>query len=172
MKAKFLFIGLLITLVSFANPPEEGKSIFLSRCAACHSVNKPLTGPALAGIDQRRSIEWITSFVQSSQSMVKKGDTAALALFQRFNKVPMPDHSDLSADDIKNIVSYIKSETKIVSEEIPFARPETKKTNYSPLSLRNYSVFIGYFFVLIGLIASLYFAVQLKSFQQARKLAD
>lgn len=173
MKTSLLFfVWMASSIAATANPPEEGKTIFLSRCAACHNVNKPMTGPALAGVDQRRSFEWITSFVQSSQSMVKKGDTAALAVFQRFNKVPMPDHADLNADDIKNIVSYIKAETKTVTDEAPFARPGAKKTMYSPLSLQNYWVFIGFFFAVIGLIASLYFAVQMKSFQLSKKLGD
>ena len=31
---------------------KEGKTIFSTRCAGCHNVNKTLTGPALAGVDQ------------------------------------------------------------------------------------------------------------------------
>jgi len=96
-----LFAIWAITIV-YANPPEEeGKTIFTSRCAACHNVNKVLTGPALAGVDQRRSIEWIVKFVKSSQGLVKSGDKDAVALFQKFNRIAMPDHPDLTADNIK-----------------------------------------------------------------------
>ena len=76
MKIKKLFLGLVILLsiaiFVHATPPEEGKTIFISRCAACHNVNKVMTGPALAGIDQRRSLEWITKFIHSSQTLVKR----------------------------------------------------------------------------------------------------
>jgi cytochrome c2 len=48
---------LLISSTIWAKPtPEEGKTIFSTRCAGCHNVNKVLTGPTLVGVDQRRSI--------------------------------------------------------------------------------------------------------------------
>ena len=45
MKIKMILLGFMLTTAIYlpANPPsEEGKSIFLARCAACHNVNKPL----------------------------------------------------------------------------------------------------------------------------------
>ena len=81
MKIKKLSLVLIIllstTIFVHATPPEEGKTIFINRCAACHNVNKVMTGPALAGIDQRRSLEWITKFIHSSQTLVKSGDKDA-----------------------------------------------------------------------------------------------
>ena len=158
----------------YATPPiEEGKSIFLSRCAACHNINKKLIGPALAGVDQRHSTDWIISFVHSSQSMVKKGDSAALALFTKFNKIAMPDHGDLTNENIKSIVDYIKMESKAVTEnKAPFSKPTKQRPFYQPLTIHNYSFFIGYFFVIIALISSLFFAVQLKTFEQKKRSAD
>src|ERR1043165_3643962 len=114
MKTKItLTVSLLIWVASTINasPPDtDGKNIFMSRCAACHNINKILTGPALAGIDQRRNIDWIISFVQSSQSVIKKGDVYATALFEKFNKIQMPNHPDLTPDNIKSVVAYIKSQ--------------------------------------------------------------
>ena len=81
MKIKFLFFSFLIIsgIAAYAAPPvEEGKTIFAARCASCHNVNKVLTGPALAGVHERRSIDWIVSFVKSSQAMVKSGDKDAI----------------------------------------------------------------------------------------------
>ncbi len=166
-----LVMAFTIAVIAKANPPiEEGKSIFLSRCAACHTVNKNLTGPALSGIDERRSMDWIISFVHSSQTMVKNGDSAALALFEKFNKVPMPDHTDLTDENIKNIVAYIKTESKLVSKDTaPFAIPGKKKPFYLPISIRNYGFFIGYFAAVLALILALYFAVQLKTFERNKR---
>jgi cytochrome c551/c552 len=168
MKSKLLLIALtLVTFTSFATPPlEEGKAIFSSRCAACHNINKTLTGPALAGVDQRRSIDWIISFVHSSQSVIKNGDKEALALFEKFNKIPMPDHKDLSADNIKSIVEYIKSESKTESDKPPFSRPGKLRPNYIPLSITNYGFFLGYLLVVTLLIAGMVFAVHVKSMQR------
>lgn len=112
-KSVLFFLTFLLTLVAQAAPPvEEGKSIFTARCAGCHSVHKILTGPALAGVDQRHTIDWIINFVHSSQTVIKKGDPQAVALFAKFNRIPMPDHPDLSAGQIKNIVEFIKTEAK------------------------------------------------------------
>src|SRR5688572_6757319 len=91
----YLTLGLsMIAINANANPdpPKDGKLIFNSRCAACHNVNQVLTGPALAGVHDRRSMDWIIKFVRSSQAMVKNGDKDAVAIYEKFNKIPMPDH--------------------------------------------------------------------------------
>jgi cytochrome c551/c552 len=154
-----------------ANPIEEGKTIFTSRCAACHNVNKVMTGPALAGLDQRRSIDWIVKFVISSQTMVKNGDKDAVAVFNQFNKIPMPDHPDLTAEHIKSIVEYIKSESKPAgAEKAPFAKPSVKDTGYRPLTLqKDYGFFIAFLVAVVMLTAALVFAVHLSKFRLAMK---
>ena len=170
MKTKILLFAfvMLSTFSTFATPPvEEGKTIFSARCASCHNINKVLTGPALAGVHERRSIDWIVSFVKSSQSLVKAGDKDAVAIFEQFNKIPMPDHPDLSDDNIKSIVEYIKTEgTAAASETAPFAKPTKLRPNYAPLSSSNYGFFIGYLSAVGILIAALLMAVQLKQYER------
>jgi cytochrome c551/c552 len=168
MRTKLLLLGIVwlggITKI-FADPIEDGKTIFMTRCAACHNVNKQLTGPALAGVDQRHSIDWIINFVHSSQKLVTGGDKAAVELFQRFNGVTMPDHPDLTEENIKSIVDYVKSATVIADNKAPFAKPSKLQPYYRPLSIwQDYLVFLVYFFVVVLLIITLLFAVRLKSF--------
>lgn len=170
MKIRFFLLLLACVIggnkVSAYNPPlEKGKQIFSTRCAACHNVNKTLTGPALAGIDERRTLSWIVSFVRSSQKLVKNGDKDAIAVFEQFNKIPMPDHADLNEEDIKSIVEYIRSEAKpAVVEKAPFAKPSELKPNYRPLSIqKNYGFFISFFIVVGLLILVLLFAVHVRN---------
>lgn len=179
MKNKKLVMGLvaLLGLVPFAfgNPPvEEGKVIFNSRCAACHNVNKTLTGPALAGVDERRSIEWLTKFIVSSQTLIKSGDQEAIAVFEKFNKVPMPDHPDLTADHVKSIVEYIKSEAKPVeASAAPFAKPTQLQTQYKPLTIqKDYGFFIAYLVAVAVLIAVMVFMVRLNRFRNRQRESD
>ena len=160
-----LFVLLSMTVIA-APPIEDGKAIFTTRCAGCHNVNKPMTGPALAGVDKRRSMDWIIGFIQSSQTMVKKGDKDAVALFEKFNKIPMPDHSDLTEAHIKSVVEFVKSETKEVNEEIPFATPEKIRPNYTPISLTDYGVFIGFLGAVAVLILVLLFAVEISALKR------
>ena len=175
MKTRIIIIlALLMPAFAKADPPESGKNIFMSRCASCHNVNKQLVGPALAGVDQRRSLDWIVKFVNSSQTLIKSGDTTALALYQKFNNMPMPDHSDLGADEIKQIVEYIKSEAKPAStDQAPFAKPGRKPENYKPLSLqKDYGIFFGFLIVVGLLIASLLFAVRVNEYKNKLRKVD
>lgn len=170
MRTKFLLSLMILagtTMIVHASPPDDGKTIFTIRCSACHNINKILVGPALAGVDQRRPIDWIINFVHSSQTIVKSGDTYAVALFQKFNKVQMPDHPDLTADNIKSVVAYIKSQAISGDSKALFAKPTTLRPYYLPLSItRNYGFFIGYIAVVIMLVMALLFAVQSNNFQQ------
>ncbi len=163
MKNKIISVILFfISLSGLATPPDEGKNLFQARCAACHNVNKELTGPALAGIDQRRPLEWIVNFVHSSRSVISGGDKYAVALFDKFNKVPMPDHPDLSEENIKDIVAYINSAaTAPVTENNRYAPPDPVRPGYLPLSLKkDYVLLLIYLGAVATLIATLLFAVQ------------
>lgn len=165
MKTKiFLTATILFTaLITLAAPPsEEGKTIFAARCAACHNVNKILVGPALAGVDERRSIDWIVKFVHSPQTIIKSGDSYAVALFNKF-KVQMPDHADLTADNIKSIVEYIKTESQVSTEKaVATTEPVTPQTNYFSLILSNRGLLVSSLALVAILIAALWFLIRVQ----------
>lgn len=170
--AVFLFaIVSLLSIYTLAAPPaDEGKSIFLARCASCHNVHKTLVGPALAGISDRRPTNWIVRFVQSSQSMIKSGDKEAVALFAQYNNIPMPDHADLSAEKIKGIIDYITAETKTAAatEKPPFARMTKLRPAYVPLAITDYPFFISLAVVVLLLVLGLLALVKVKEYDRAR----
>ncbi|MDP9229323.1 MAG: cytochrome c [Bacteroidota bacterium] len=145
-----------------------GKTIFTARCGSCHNINRILVGPALAGVDQRHSIEWIVSFVHSSQTVIKGGDKIATALFEKFNKMQMPDHPDLSKNDITSIVDYIKSQGNATAsiDKDPFEKPSMLHPAYLPLSLSNYGFFLGFFIIVALLILTLLFFVRVKEYER------
>lgn len=150
-----------------ANPVEDGKAIFMTRCAGCHNVNKTLTGPALAGVEKRHSIDWIVKFVQSSRTLVQGGDKEAVAIFQQFNSVPMPDHPDLTDENIKSVVEYIQSAVVVKDTRAPFARPGRRQTMYKPLSLTSdYQVFAVYLLAVALLVGVLLLAVRLRKLHE------
>ena len=101
--------------------------------------------------------------------MIAKNDKDAVALFNQFNKVTMPDHSDLTPDNIKNIVAYIKTQVSTSTEKAPFATPYKVRPAYKQLTIDNYGFLISYVglvFLLVGLLVS---AVYIKDLQRAKE---
>ena len=118
-----LFMGALAIFLSIGHSQdgwtqEPGEQIFQTTCFACHTIGGGrLVGPDLAGVHDKRSQEWLERFVASSQSMVKDGDAEAVALFEEFNRVPMPD-SFISEEQIRQVLSYIKSQSSSQTADI------------------------------------------------------
>jgi len=110
-----LVAGLLLmgSPVAQAQDAVAGKAIFEGNCAACHSIDADVVGPALKDAHKRRGEEWLIKFIKNSQELVQAGDKDAVALFEKFNKVPMPAFgSSLSDDDIKNVIAFITAESE------------------------------------------------------------
>jgi len=155
----------IITCVFSIPPVDEGKMIFTSRCASCHNVNKVVVGPALAGVSDRHTEDWIIKFVHSSQTVIKGGDKTATDLYEKFNKVPMPDHTDLSATSIKSILAYIKAETKTSTEAVGF-RPNQLRTPYTPVLSTNWEFFTGYMVLVLLLASAMILLVRVKEIER------
>ncbi len=111
-----LVIGILAFFVSTSYSQEvatldPGEQVFQATCFACHTIGGGrLVGPDLAGVHERRSQEWLESFVKSSQSMINDGDADAVALFEEYNRMPMPD-SLVSDEQVKQVLSYIVAQS-------------------------------------------------------------
>lgn len=87
---------------------ESGAEAFQDGvCNACHTIGGGrLVGPDLAGINQRRSRDWLVDFIRSPQSVIQNGDPNAVALLDEYNGILMPD-APISEDEILAILSYI-----------------------------------------------------------------
>jgi len=135
-----LFMGALAIFVSIGHSQdgwtqEPGEQIYQTTCFACHTIGGGrLVGPDLAGVHDRRSQEWLERFVASSQAMINDGDAEAAALFEEFNRVPMPD-SFISEEQIRQVLSYIKSQSSdqtadvapSEAEQVPATAPASEK---------------------------------------------
>jgi mono/diheme cytochrome c family protein len=87
----------------------SAQELFQTRCAVCHTIGGGrLVGPDLSGVDQRRSEEWIIAFVQHSQQMVAARDPDAVAIFEEYDQIMMPDQ-DLYDEEIRGIIEYIRT---------------------------------------------------------------
>lgn len=110
----FVFSGKQVFAQRDAVPtdPEiisQGEQLFSEyQCNTCHKVESKLVGPALAGVYDRREIDWIYKWVKNSQALVAAGDAQAVALFNEFNKVPMAPY-DLEDAQIMSIMAYVRN---------------------------------------------------------------
>ncbi len=48
-----LLLTFSTSLTAQEGDPANGKSLFNSNCAACHKLDKPMTGPALRNVEAR-----------------------------------------------------------------------------------------------------------------------
>ena len=105
----FLFITLSSSIGNQLNA-QDGKALFSQNCASCHAVNKKLTGPALAGVEDR----WpekknLYAWIKNSAAFLKTGDPYANKLYNEYNKTAMNLFPGLADKDIDAILAYIKT---------------------------------------------------------------
>ncbi|TDS15794.1 cytochrome c3 family protein [Sphingobacterium paludis] len=117
--AKTMSVSMMLLFavtMSNAQDVKEGQTLFKSKCTTCHSVTKKVVGPALAGMTERHDEEWLVKWIKNSQAMVAAGDPTAVQLFEENNKLVMTAFTDLSDDQIKNIIAYVKDEETKAAE--------------------------------------------------------
>lgn len=90
----------------------RGKANFQELCTVCHAVDRKLVGPALQNVYERNNLPWIIAFIQNSQKVIDSGDPYAVALYNEYNKTQMNTFDYLSAEEITDIVAYIKHTTE------------------------------------------------------------
>ena len=113
---KIITILLFITLSSSNGNhlnAQDGKALFSQNCASCHAVNKKLTGPALAGVEDR----WpekknLYAWIKNSAAFLKTGDPYATKLYEEYNKTAMNNFPGLADADIDAILAYNKFKDK------------------------------------------------------------
>lgn len=102
--------------------PAAGKQIFNQNCAACHALDRKMTGPALGNVEQKIQEEaglgrdWIYKWIKNSSGLISSGDEYANEIYNKFNKTAMTAFPTLSNEDIDNILAYTKAPPKKASD--------------------------------------------------------
>ena len=89
------------------NLAKRGKSLFQNKgCTACHTIGKgKLAGPDLAGVTQRRSIDWLKRWLKDPPAMIGS-DSVADAMVVEFKNVKMPNMK-LNDSDIQALLNFL-----------------------------------------------------------------
>jgi len=107
-----LLFLLFFTSLTYSQTAEAEKNFTI--CKACHTIGGgKLVGPDLKGVTERRDEAWLIKFIQNSQEVINSGDPIAIQVFEENNKVPMPPNPQLSDEQVKELLLYIKNGGKL-----------------------------------------------------------
>ena len=85
----------------------KGETVFKNMCTACHKTDKKFIGPAMVGITERRSPEWIMNMILNPQEMIAK-DPIAKQLMIESNMAIMANQN-LTEEEARSILEYFRS---------------------------------------------------------------
>ncbi|HZW63139.1 MAG TPA: c-type cytochrome [Flavobacteriaceae bacterium] len=154
LSALFLFA---LSLSSYAQEgdPEKGKSLYNTNCAACHQLDKKMTGPALRNVESRLADtegldrQWLYDWIRNSSALIKAGDAYANKIYNEYNGAAMTAFPQLSDKDIDDILAYTAQEPAAPPQEATAAASATG-TQESGVSNK---IILGALIVLFGLLA-------------------
>ncbi|MCA4960884.1 SCO family protein [Pseudomonas sp. Y24-6] len=100
-------------------PPSTGEELFRTRCASCHSlgpqdgqgIGMRSIGPDLIGVTRQRDPAWLSRWIREPDRMLAEGDPIATALFERFEKIPMPNLR-LDESSAQAVIDFLTQETE------------------------------------------------------------
>ena len=85
----------------------KGQKTFSTICVACHMAEQRLIGPALKGVFERRSPEWVMNMIMNPDGMLKE-DPIAKSLLKEYNNAVMLNQN-LSEDDARAVAEYLRT---------------------------------------------------------------
>ncbi|WP_300026208.1 c-type cytochrome [uncultured Maribacter sp.] len=103
---------------------KKGKALFNQNCAACHALNRKMTGPALENVEARLSEEegldreWLYAWIKNSPGVIKSGDAYANKLYAEYNQAAMTAFPTLSNTDIDDILAYTAAAPAVAPETV------------------------------------------------------
>ena len=131
----------LAAATSQASDPKVaiGKKLFQTHCVACHKLDKKLIGPPLQGVSEKRSKEWLHSWIKDNAALRASGDQDAIDIFNEYNGIPMTPYPQLSEDDIDAIIAYttvgdikpVEAATTVAAIEVAIPKSSNKWISYA-----------------------------------------
>lgn len=147
----YLSFSAVMAQEAAADDVQKGKQLFNQNCAACHALNRKMTGPALAGVVGKYDgdKEWLYAWIKNSQSLIKSGDARALSIYNEFNQTQMTAFPLLSNSDIDAILAYTDAPEPAPAAPAAMASAETAAPATSGVSNE---LILGALVVVFGLL--------------------
>jgi len=85
----------------------RGEAKYSAICVACHMAEQRMIGPALKGVYERRSPEWVMNMILNPDGMLKE-DPIAKALLKEYNNAIMLNQN-LTEDEARDVAEYLRT---------------------------------------------------------------
>ena len=86
-----------------------GQQLFKSNCVSCHTIGDgDLVGPDLMGVTEKRSKEWLMSWITDNKALRESGDKEAIAIYEQYNKQSMQAFY-FSEDEMNDLLAYLEN---------------------------------------------------------------
>ncbi|MEM8926651.1 MAG: c-type cytochrome [Bacteroidota bacterium] len=142
--------------------PVKGKQLFNQNCAACHALNRKMTGPALANVEQRLydeeglDKEWLYAWIKNSAGLIASGDDYANRIYNEYNQAAMTAFPTLSNEDIDDILAYTAAPPPAPAVVATVSPEETSGSGSGGISNE---IILGALTVIFGLLVVMLFMV-------------
>lgn len=132
-----------------AQDAVAGKKLFNTYCASCHKLDKPSTGPALAGVTDKYEQEWLIKWIRNNVELRNSGDAQAIKVYEENDGKAMSIFPQLKDEDIINILQYTIEGNVKKEETVVTAGPEVPKADNTIYILLGLLVFLLLLLVLL-----------------------
>ncbi len=85
----------------------RGEAKFNAVCVACHMIDQRMIGPALKGVYERRSPEWVMNMMLNPDGMLRE-DPIAKALLKEYNNAIMLNQN-LTEEEARDLAEYLRT---------------------------------------------------------------
>ena len=93
---------------------RTGADLFNTRCVSCHTIGQgDKLGPDLLGVVSKRERAWLVRWLMEPDVMLAEKDPLAIAIYNQYNKLPMPNMR-LQHQDALDLIEYMQVESKQV----------------------------------------------------------
>lgn len=89
----------------------KGKTVFDSKCAACHKLDDRYVGPAQRDVTKRRSPEYILNMIMNPEEMYKKHPEAKKMLAEYMTQMP---NQNITMEEARAVLEYFR---QVVNEK-------------------------------------------------------
>jgi len=86
---------------------SRGEAKFNAICVACHMAEQRMIGPAMKGVYERRSPEWVMNMMLNPNGMLKE-DPIAKALLKEYNNAIMLNQN-LTEEEARDLAEYLRT---------------------------------------------------------------